>query len=68
MLKTGDLVRIVVAPLKRQELYWTLAIVLENQRGLSGKLYLWKRRVVLLCLHDGGEILTTEDKLELIAK
>lgn len=69
MLKTGDLVRIVVAPLKRQELYWTLGIVLENQRFASrGKLYLWKRRVVLHCLHDGGEILTTEDKLELIAK
>ena len=58
MLKTGDLVRIVVAPYKRPELYWTLAIVLEKLGRTD--------RVVLHCLHDAGEILTTVDKLDTV--
>jgi len=60
MLKTGDLVRIVVAPYKRPELYWTLAIVLEN----LGQNMFGTDRVSLHCLQDGGEILTTVDKLD----
>ena len=62
MLNIGDLVRIVVAPYKRPELYWTLAIVLENLgRNVHGV-----DRVSLHCLHDGGEILTTVDKLDTV--
>ena len=62
MLKTGDLVRITVAPYKRQELYWTLAIVLEN----LGRNVYGVDRVSLHCIHDGGEILTTVDKLDTV--
>ena len=68
MLNIGDLVRIMVPPYKRPELRWTLAIVLENQRFTSRENMFRTDRVSLHCLHDGGEILTTEDKLELIAK
>jgi len=62
MLNIGDLVRIVVAPYKRPELYWTLAIVLEN----LGQNMFGTDRVSLHCLHDGGEILTTVDKLDTV--
>ena len=61
-MKIGDLVRIVVAPYKRPELYWTLAIVLEN----LGENMFRTDRVVLHCLHDAGEILTTVDKLDTV--
>lgn len=62
MLKTGDLVRIVEPPYKRPELHWTLAIVLEN----LGENMFRTDRVVLHCLHDAGEILTTVDKLDTV--
>ena len=61
-MKTGDLVRIVDAPYKRPELYWTLAIVLEN----LGENMFGTDRVVLHCLHDTGEILTTVDRLDTV--
>ena len=61
-MNIGDLVRIVEPPYRRPELYWTLAIVLEN----LGQNMFGTDRVSLHCLHDGGEILTTVDKLDTV--
>ena len=61
-MNVGDLVRIVDAPYPSPELYWTLAIVLENfGRNIWGT-----DRVVLHCLYDGRQIKTTVDRLDIV--
>jgi hypothetical protein len=64
MLKTGDLVRVVRLPWRHRDLHGTLAIVVEN----FGQNMFGTDRVMLHCLHDGRQIRTTVDNLDLIAK
>ena len=62
MLKIGDLVRIVEPPYSAPELYWTLAIVLENLATNT-----WgDERVLLHCILDGRQIKTTVEKLDTV--
>jgi hypothetical protein len=62
-MNIGDLVRIVDAPYSHPELYWTLAIILEN----LGKNKFGTDRVVLHCLLDGRQMKATVDRLDLVA-
>ena len=64
MLKAGDLIRISRPPWRHRDLQGTLAIVVEN----FGKNMFGADRVILHCLYDGREMITTADNLELIAK